>query len=379
MAETFIPVDVEEEVVQPSFLPTGSSQDNNQPEDYKKVQASMAAVVNGESGDYTKDFDTKIAVIERQQESIERSKATDKRLARLTSNVQKQVDNGVTSELLADSVQFLVEEKQRDQQFALEREYVQKYEDFKLENPAWADLRVLNKDLSDAQRDQNTKDLIIRNALEKKAYELEAEDSFLGDTVDILTDIATVGAQNFISFLRAGDYEGAGSALRAKGMEIRQLRVEEIPAAMDEFYEYLQAGSAWLKTDDERALRHMRGALGTGDTDLITAEESILSLLEAPGSPILLMGRKGIAKLTAKLGGGERVAADASLALRGEQPVVSSTVESVEEAIELALPVRVSGGEVDGLSPTILADLEANQKALDDLKALATPDRLDPE
>jgi hypothetical protein len=381
MAETFIPVELEEETQQSSFLSADEPQYNEQPESYKRLQASMAAVVNGESGSYKEDFDSKMSVIESLGESIEREKATGNRLNRLTNNLQGEIDKGaITDELLTGSVQFLVDERQRDQQFSMEKEFIQKYENFASENPNWSDLRVLNKDFLSTQKDLNTKDLIISNAMRKKAFDLEQEDSFIGDTVDIVTDIFSAGAQNFISFLRAGDWEGGGEALRAKGMEIRQLPIDEIPAAMEDFYQYLEGGSALLKQDDERALRQFRSAMGTSDVSMITAEESIISLLETVGAPLFSLGRTTLAKMTAKVGGTDRVVEDASIAMRSGVDVTNaSTVESIEEAVELSMPVRVAGEELDGLSPTIRADLEANQKALEDLKTIATPDRLNPE
>lgn len=381
---SFMTEQKEEGVKQPSFLAPVAETQATESDQYQRKMAMMAATVNGDRGDYATDFGNKYEEMYAKKESNERRKAASARINRLSTDVQEAINEGdSTADMLRDSVQYLVDQEQAEKQYALEQEFIHDTERFRDENPAWADMRVLNKDFAAKRAEDNEKDLIIRNALERMSFDIEAEDSFLGDTVDIVTDMATVGIQNLVSFLHAGDWNGGAAEIRRKGHELRQLPVEELPEALEAMRADLTAGSALLKADDERALKHMQAALGKEDMGAITAEALMISLFDAV--PVKLGAATKLipeseALMAARLGAGQRVSDAASRILRTREVPAESAVDSVEEAIELSLPIRVGGTDsVDGLSAGIRADLEANTKALEELKTIAQPDRLDPE
>lgn len=380
--DSFIPSAPQPPAISQSFIPTATKPDNHYSYDAVQRLSHLAAISDGSSPalSYQQIFAEKQRNIEQGLEDLNRQKAYSQRVQEQTTNLQSMVDAGETNQdVLSNSAALLRQTISEDDQFALEKQAVERIEKFADENPAWADLRLHNRDALSEIASQARKDAIIQTILQRRKALSDARGGFtefVDDAGEILGDVLSAGATSLLSALRSQDWELSAQILREEGNRIRQLPEEQIPDAMEDLYDKMEVASGFLLTDEEDSLNRLQLAFGT-DRDVRQATSD--NLLEAIMFGAGLGFTKTAAGMFKKLGGASRVADDNIAAMRGELGD-ANLYETVEGAVEDSLYLRVAdNAELDQVPTHVQRNLELNEAALQDITNLPNYDRLAPE
>ena len=250
--------------------------------------------------------------------------------------------------------------------------------EFAERNPSWSEFKLNNRDLHDKRVEDVQKDAIIRSFLDREAV-MNNSTSWWEDLGEFYDDskelIASIFLDEPITYL--ANYLGTSKAekLRIKATEIRNLPVEEIPAALEEFKKYALDASSVYVEDNEEATDDMVAAFGSeGDrlqNQALMGMDAVLTVLT-----LGTVGGSGSMKsMMKKTGNVDEVGKDAAKVI-SDDSVEGSLYESAEEAVEESMPIKPTDPDKPFLHHSVQEEFDKLDQILEEAKHLASPGRL---
>lgn len=356
------PVEREERVIVP-------------PDAKKRISYMQAQVVAGDDPEafeeeYSKTADQLTTVGDTAVRSGAISRNIDGEIAKLNESIDLgQADD----DLLQSSVDRILKMRQDQDQYTLEKQFIQSIEDFADRNPQWTELRTVHRPIMERLAQRARKDAIIQSYVSKREIE-HASSHWLMDFVDDTGEfLAEIFFDTMWSALRVHGTDAR--SLLYYGEQIRNLPEDQIPAALDKYFEAIQRKSSLVFIDEEESLDYLRASFGTTyDTDSLNENLTLEYLFAIP--LIAHVGKLGV-KGIASLGGNQRVVDDiVDVVDANADPRLLNTTE---DAVQLSVPVSPNRQAVAGVADEVDRALLVREQIIKELQEMPELNRLSPE
>lgn len=345
--------------------------------DQLKSTSYMASVVLSDSDDEDEmalSTEEAVSIVAEEGEDPLRNAAIDEDIAAATQNVIEQVNKGEEDEgILSRSVQLARQKREERDLFTLEKAFFNKIENFKESSPEWADLKLYQPSITTKLREEAIKDAVISAKLRRVRVQERGIGYSLSEFADDTGElILTLLGDDIVAQLRSRGLDP--TALLYAGEQIRQLPVDQIPAAMDNYYRTLAKKSSLIGTDQDFALKAFEDSFG--DTSIVGDSNEAL-IMDIVFTLPFVGAVKTVTGLMKKAKATKKVAESAAKTItRGD---ATQTLHStVEEAVKDSIPMTLSKLS-DGVASSVARTLEINDKALKEVMKLPNVSRMTPE
>lgn len=289
--------------------------------------------------------------------------------------VKELVAKGVVDPtLLEETIKYVREVQAKEDEYILEKRAVSKLVEMADRNPAWKDMRLVSKPILEKLEEDRSKEAVIRSWLDRKAM-LENYNNPIAEFIDDTGEfVQQMLFSNLVSGLRT--YGLNPQSLKYWGRQIKDLPIEDIPAALDRQYEVFAKKTGFIGDDQETVLSRIEaGSLGRQED---ISSESASQYLEAALALPVFTAAKFTNRLLAKTGNSAYVAKDTAKVL-GTGKTEGTLYNSVEDAVQDSLPFSVGNNSAVGVSSAVTREMDILDNILAKGKELTELERLNPE
>lgn len=295
--------------------------------------------------------------------------------------VDKLASMEIDEDMASEALRALYSKDQEYSKYTAEIAAANNLVELGRKNPMWNNFALEDTSLFEKKVEDMKRDLIIRSFIDQEVVNnnsvswWESGEEFYDDSKELIASIFLDEAFTSLIDVVGG---GKATALRLKSEEIRNLPVEDVPKALEEFKSYLLDESSVYLEDNETAAENLRVAFGTewerNNSAGLDAFDAAITLLTM-GS---LTGSGSVRSSLKKTGNVDKVADDASKAL-ATGDVEDTVYDSLADVVQDSMPVKVGDGTSTYINHSIKNNLNEIDAVLEEAKYTSNPSRLDPE
>lgn len=288
--------------------------------------------------------------------------------------LQRNIEAGIQDEgLLDNSIQFIIQERTKEDEFLAEKKFIDSIYKFQESNPAWRDLVIHQPSLVDKIIKEQKNDLIIQSWIARKRKDVQSTNPVIEFMDDLGEFIQQIVGSDFVGKWRTMGWDLTD--YQYIGQKIRELDPDLVPQALEELYAAAAKKSGYLGVDQEAALENIQtGAFGSR-TDISDMRDwwildGVLLAADITG----LVG--SVSKRLVQTGAQRVVLDDAIRALENtEGTIYARSTDAVEDIVGGA----PRSGENSIISEALDARLRATEMAIQETQRSAGVGRLSNE
>lgn len=320
-----------------------------------------------------------LELLSQAEETAKRSEISMQESGDFVNSLVNRLASGEIDENLAAEALNTYQNRDKEYtQYMAEVKAANNLAEFAKNNPDWAEFSLENSDLYDINLETLTRDMMIRSFVDRQVAENNSVSwwqdigEFYDDSKELIASI--MGDEVFTTL---ADVVGGGKAndLRTRAEYIRDLPVDKVPAALEEFKNYLLDASSVYVEDNETAMDNLQVSFGTdwerNNSAGLDGFDAALTLLTLGGAT----GSASIKNTLKRTGNSDKVAVDATTVLKTND-TGDTVYDTIEDAVEDTLPVKVGNGEGAYLHHMVQDNLKEIDNALEEAAKVPTTQRL---
>lgn len=370
---------IDQEAPTGSFFPAPEPKKLTLPDEELKKRSINASLVNGsvdQDGGMVIDPKVMEAVAATDDEPY-REQAKSTKVSRASAGLTQLIKDGETDEgILAASIGYINQEKDKANRLALEQEAVDKAMEFAQNNPEWAQLGLYHEPYRNFLAKDTKKREMARSFIAKKIQERDEDGALLNFLAGFANTAKDILGDELWSGSRLRNW-GAGDQYTLDEFNKMLLNVDvgDFEDALNQWWDDALPKSSLISTNIDRMTEYATAITGTG---IELDDANFGHGLEVALTAIPYVGLAGY-KMLGRVGNTSTLSRDASRAM-DTGDVEGTVFSSVDEVVQESIPVAPSSYEnIPGLSASIEREMAISAKMMDDMAELSTMERLTPD
>ena len=291
-----------------------------------------------------------------------------------TRVVQDLIQKGEQdTNLLSQAIQYAQQNRDEEDQYALEKEYIDSVFAMKERNPEWQHLKVMNPTLVEELEKRSRNQAIAESVVEQISAGMN-NGNWMYEFVD--------GASDLVQAILGSTVKGHISAVGLDtqefqyiGNEILNMDSDKVADAVYALAERYKGNTNYFGVNEHQVESFLKATFGT-DKDISDVRKNFY-IDSALTATLVPAGR--IVKSLARMGSSGKAAESTSTVLQTGE-TAGTGYAATAEAVEDAIPLAVGRPSTNGVAAEVDAALSANEKAMSEVrKAGAGLERLSPE